>query len=235
MKAGNPEADWITPAQYEHLFRAGVAPPLPFTGVCGRVARSKTPEGFERLAFSNRRLVWVLGPEAMRALIGKSGADIVLRIGKDRTWLKEQVGRGMQWKLFVLPQVEAFEATWDNVLALVAEHYPEVAAKVLACDPAVRDPLLPGKIDPRTTTSEVKEDETNTLHMNVLRFRDSEATPENARLFLWHTLGINERFTGSGRTQHPDGSDGGEEYLVPNRPLVEFGEYAVIPLEVHAT
>ncbi|MCZ7652546.1 MAG: hypothetical protein M5U13_15795 [Thermoanaerobaculia bacterium] len=138
----------------------------------------------------------------------------------------------MQWKLFVLPQVEAFEATWDNVLALVAEHYPEVAAKVLGCDPALRDPGLPGRIDPCATTSEVKESETHRLHMNVHRLRDAEATPDNARLFLWHTLGLNERFTGTGRTQRPDGSDGGAEYLVPNRPLTEFGEYRVIPLEV---
>lgn len=234
MNCENETADRITPADYERLFVAGLAPPRPFMGVCGRVVRGKEPRNFERLTFASRRLAWVLGPHAMRGLLGRSGVDIVLGIGKSRAWLEPLLNEGMRWQLFVLPQAGMLAATWDNVLALVADHYPEVAAKVLACDPAVRDPVLPGKIDPRATTSEVKEKEEHALHMNVLRFRDSETTPENARLFLWHTLGINERFTGSGRTQHPDGSDGGDEYLVPNRPLAEFGEYAVIPLEVDA-
>ena len=222
----------ITPADYEDLFAGKKPAPRSFVGVCGRVVRGQEPGGFERLTHSDRRLAWVLGPEEMRDLIGKSGTEIVLGIGKDWDWLRAQVKNGMHWRLFVLPESGMVAATWDNLLALIAEHYPEVAPKLLRWDRALRDPRLVEAIDSSFTTSEVKDNEAHPLHMSLERYQKCPDTPENARLFLWHTLGINHRFTGSGRTMNPDGSEGFAEYLMPNRSLADFPGYRAIPLEV---
>jgi hypothetical protein len=60
-----------------------------------------------------------------------------------------------------------------------------------------------------------------------------EDTPENARLFLWHSLGVNDQFQGTGYTQtQPD--NGVDEYLMPSRDLTEFPDAVVIELDVRA-
>src|SRR4051812_28041275 len=73
----------VTPAVYAEMIRGT------WSGICGRVVRGRNDKDFENLSFAEgRRLAWVVGPQGMRRLVGKSGTEIVLGIGKDEDWLR---------------------------------------------------------------------------------------------------------------------------------------------------
>jgi hypothetical protein len=59
--------------------------------------------------------------------------------------------------------------------------------------------------------------------MSLERYLTADDTAEHARVFLWHSLGMNEDFNGTGRKR-----DGTHEYLAEN---IELGPDARV-LEV---
>jgi hypothetical protein len=173
-----------------------------------------------------------MGPNGMRDLLGKRGSEIVLGIGKSRAWLQEKLAEGMRWKLVVIPQGACRLADWAGLFAMVTEYYPEVASKLLRWADVLRDPSLLECIENRMVGREVKDDVRHPLHMSAERYRDADDTPANGRLFLWHSLGVNNQFTGDGFTAGPDGTPRVEEYLVPNGRLADFPDVVLLDLEV---
>ena len=223
----------VTPAAFADMFCGNSNLPASMVGVCGRVIRGCKPRDFDKLSFAEgRRLAWVLGPRGLHDLLGKRGADIVLGIGKSRTWLQEKLAEGIRWKLVVLPQTACRLANWDGLFALVAEYYPEIAPKLLGWAETLKDGTLVASIDQRMVTADVKDNVRHPLHMSVEWYRDAEDTSANARLFLWHSLGVNDQFTGNGYTKGPDGTPEVEEYLVPNCRLADLPDVVLIDLDV---
>ena len=96
----------------------------------------------------------------------------------------------------------------------------------------LKNDTMIGSIDTTVYGGTVKDNPHDALHMSVQSYLACEDTPENARLFLWHSLGVNEEFTGTGYTKEPDGSQGVEEYLLPNCTLAELPDYRLIELAV---
>lgn len=220
----------VTPARYAEMFLRKSRPPGRISGVCGRVIRGTRPEEFAKLTFlPGRRLAWLTGPTGLQMWIGKTGNEIVLGIGKTKAWLEKKLDEGNQWKLVVFPQKACRLADWDGLFSMIREQYPEVADKMLHWNEDLRDSSVADKIDRRFVASEVKDREDHPLHMSVERYLTCEDTAENARLFLWHSLGVNDQFTGNGYTKGPDGVD---EYLLPNRYLAELPGAVVLELSV---
>ncbi|MGU3539673.1 hypothetical protein [Methylobacterium sp. A54F] len=223
----------VDPTAYVALFEGGRPVPGALAGVCGRVVRGKSEAEFTMLAFaSGRRLAWVTGPAGLRSMIGRSGAKIVLGIGKDAAWLREKVVEGMGWRLVVLPQSECARADWAGVFAMVEVVYPEVARKLLRWRDAIRDQALVAKINPALVSGAVKDDAGHPDHMSVARYEACSDTAANARVFLWHTLGLNQHFTGDGWATDPLTRERVEEYLTANVPLAEIAGHRVIALDV---
>lgn len=223
----------VTPRDYTAMFARGVRPPHPITGVCGRVARGRTDADFNMLSFiPGRRLAMVTGPRGMWTLIGQPAAAIVLGIGKKEDWLREKLAEGNRWKLVVMPQASYPLADWDGLFAAIRLHYPEVAGKLLRWAPQLREPSLSAKIAPELVSGRVKDDVSHPQHMTAERYVEAEDTPLNARLFLWHSLGMNDLFKGDGLTVGPDGSPGVDEYLAQNRPISQIPGAVLIDLDV---
>ena len=233
MDHANPAPVTIDPSGYAELFEGHRAVPEAISGVCGRVVRGRADADFSMLAFaSGRRLAWVTGPDGLRAMIGRSGSEIVLGIGKDRSWLREKLAEGMRWQLFVLPQAECTRADWAGIFTMLKTTYPEVARKLLPWREALRDPMLTLSIPPSLVSSAVKDDEDHPEHMSVARYETCADTAENARLFLWHTLGLNQHFKGDGWATDPLTGERVKEYLTANVPLSEIVGHRVIALDV---
>lgn len=225
----------IDPAAYVEMFEGRQPAPEAMSGVCGRVVRGRQQTDFERLAYADgRRLAWITGPAGLRGMIGRSGADIVDGIGKSSGWLREKLAEGMRWRLIVMPQAVCARADWAGVFEMVGQHYPEVAAKVLRWREALQDPTLAASIDPHLVLGEVKDSAAHPDHMSLSRYRDCPDTALNARLFLWHSLGLNGQFVGDGWTR--DERTGGrvEEFLTGNVSLAELPDHRVIDLHVAA-
>ena len=210
----------INPATYIAMFEERMPAPKVISGVCGRVVRGTSEADFAMLAFANgRRLAWVMGPDGLRDMIGRSVESVILGVGKDRTWLSEKVAEAMRWRLVVLPQAKCVRADWLGVFAMIEAHYPEVAGKFLQWSAAVQDPTLAANIDPTLVTGAVKDDTTHPCHMNVERYLTCKNTAANARLFLWHSLGLNQHFVGDGWATDPKTKQRAEEYLTANVSL----------------
>lgn len=221
----------IDPARFVALFEAGARPADPFSGVCGRVVRGRNEGDFTRLAFaSGRRLAWLTGAEGLRAMLGQSPTEIVLGIGKTRAWLAEKLTESMQWKLIVIPQAQCFRADWQGVFSAIEAHYPDVTPKLSRWQGAVRDPQLASRIDPSLVTGAVKDDVGHPLHMTPERYLAASDTAQNARLFLWHSVGLNDQYTGDGWTSGTEARV--DEYLTLNVPLAEIPGHRVIDLPI---
>lgn len=223
----------IDPTTYVAMFEGRVSAPAVISGVCGRVVRGRSEADFALLAFaSGRRLAWVTGPDGLRGMIGRSAENLVLGIGKDRAWLREKRAEGMRWRLVVLPQTACVRADWGGVLAMVEAHYPEVAPKLLHWREALPDPALTASIEPALVAGTVKDDATHPWHMSVKRYLTSDDTVLNARLFLWHSLGLNQHFVGDGWAIDPETKQRAEEYFTENVPLSSINGCRLIDLRV---
>lgn len=235
IEAGPNPVPIIDPATYVAMFEDRHTVPPALAGVCGRVVRGRGEADFAMLAFaSGRRLAWVTGPDGLHSMLGRSGAQIMLGIGKDRTWLREKLAEGMRWRLVVLPQATCTRADWAGVFAMVDTHYPEIASKLSRWRASVRDPALARNIDPAFVRGAVKDDPDHPDHLGVTRYATCEDTAINARLFLWHALGLNQHFAGDGWATDPLTGERVEEYLTANVPLATVEEHQFIDLRVSA-
>lgn len=158
----------------------------------------------------------------------------MLSIGKDKAWLREKLVEGMGWRLIVLPQADCAVANWAGVFRMIEAAYPEVAHKLLKWRDAVQDPALVTEIEPSLVQSAVKDHVAHPNHMSVERYSTCGDTPANARLFLWHSLGLNQHFKGDGWATDPISVDRTEEYLTENLPLAQIAGHRVITLDVRA-
>ncbi len=225
----------IDPAVYVEMFEDRQPAPAKISGVCGRVVRGRQESDFGTLAYADgRRLAWIFGPDGLRSMIGRSGKDIVLGMGKVPGWLPEKLAEDMRWRLVVLPQGICARADWAGVFAMVEEHHPEIAGKLLRWRESLQDPSLAALIDPAFVLGAVKDSAEHPDHMGLSRYRDCPDTAVNARLFLWHWLGLNEQFVGDGLTRDPLSGARIEEFLTGNVALAELPDHRVIDLHVAA-
>lgn len=205
--------DLISPSRYIELLRAGITPPR-MTGVCGRIVRGKADEDFTRLSFlPGRRLAWVIGVEGLRAMISMSDTEKILTIGKSLPWLEEKLAAGL--------------------LSSIRQFYPEIAERVGRWWPILRAQGVSAGVGIELRVSKIKDDPLHALHMSLEKYQNADDTLENARLFLLHSLGVNDLYDGTGTTGYANIRSG--EYLVPNRSLVEFPNRAEVDLSPGAS
>jgi len=117
-------------------------------------------------------------------MIGRTGAQITLEIGKDTAWFHEKLAEGMRWRLIVLPQAVCAAADWAGEFAMIDAHYPEVAGKLARWRTAVTDPALARSIDPAMVNTTVKDDAEQPAHLSAARYLACPDSAHNARMFL---------------------------------------------------
>ncbi|MCB0335426.1 MAG: hypothetical protein KDD62_03950 [Bdellovibrionales bacterium] len=217
-----------SPQLYAKMFSGLVTKPDTLTGVCGRIIRGTDETAFSKLSFAEgRRLAWISGSNDLLDFIEKPHRELILGI-KDEQWLSEQLDKGMRWKLVVLPEGNCVLANWAGVFEQVQRYYPEVADKLLGWANALASEDLVKQIDAKFLAQAVKDDLCHPLHMSTERYMTCDDTALNARLFLWHSLGMNHLYQGNGYTR-----GGGKEYLTQNKSLAEIRDCVLIDLQVH--
>ncbi|KAL6055772.1 Isochorismatase domain-containing protein [Balamuthia mandrillaris] len=125
------------PAQ---LFQTEVDPKHPFYGLYGRIIKGRNEEELSRLSDSSwKRLSWIVGPDGLADFCrrrsssappssGRRALDLLLSVGKDKTWLRQKVEQSYSFKLLVFethPHVSVQHATWEGIFSLMKDVYPE--------------------------------------------------------------------------------------------------------------
>ena len=178
-----------------------------FCGFTGRVLRGVTGADFLTLTDNPvRRVVFLTDAAALCTLIGSDGWEILKQIGYDDAFIAGLLARQTCFKLALFPEVAMRAATWDNLLDLAGEAYPEWRAKMDRARPVLKASISP--------------------------LPDEAA---DVRAFLQTVLNVNHLFAGDGYTRregdllrrvHP-------EYVIRSCPLAAMGAYCLIDFPVH--
>lgn len=217
--------------------------PVEVEGLSGRLIRGNKPEDFLTLTNDKDRFVVLLiDSKTLSRLSGLTGYAMLKTVGyTDTDIATEVVTNGNHFKLVLFPEGgDAVDATWDNMLDLVARQYPRVASLInqhraeLKKSPSQvpfswyenqrgykwADVRKAGKSDPRFMTEE--------------KLLVSKGTVVDLREFLYHVIHLRELFQGDGwLLNDKTGRKEDREIAVLNRPLAELGEHELIDISVH--
>jgi hypothetical protein len=176
-----------------------------------------------------RKVAWVSGGDSLMRFTRLPREKYFIEMGKSADWYRRKVEANVGLALVVFEARASTVADWGGVRAAVRHHHPAVAERLepfwsqLASTPF--SSILSGADRAVFGTDVAKDGRDEANHMSEVRFLAAEPTLRNARLFLWHTLGANEDYLGTGVVPN-----GFAEYLVPNVALRELGAHELIDL-----
>ncbi len=225
-------------ADYAMAFTSGQKPAQPISGIQGRLCRRRAGDPVRLSDDSCRRLVFLGDHRVCHSIIGLTGYQIVTSVlGWDAPYTKKKVGAGLKFDLVVFPENTCKLGTWDNLLDLVEETYPEIATKIAPHRAALvaMTPKSLVEIERRQGYAFLEVDELGSddpRFMTLTCYMDAPDTADAARAFLYHVVYCKEFFGGEGHTLDGQGNTGVPEYIMPNRPLEELGAHVVIPVDI---
>lgn len=206
-------------------------------GLCGRIIRGTKPSDFITLTDDpNRKLVMLMGPDGLEQIMSQTGYEALVTIGYEPNYIvRKVVDEGNQFKLVVFAEGgEAKLATWENVVEIVGSVYP------LALSPLYRSlnffkNTSFEEIERTAEFNFAEVDKTGIADNRFMTYERFIAGNQNAiaaREFLYFTIHLRELFAGDGYTYDAQRNRGLMEYIVPNKPLVELGNYDLIDMSV---
>lgn len=204
-------------------------------GIVGRFIRGKRLSDFEYLSDDTyKKLSWVCSEELLGELLGKSNVECMIAIGKSISWLKNRLLDNTLHALVVFPSQEGTIATWEGVFSLVRLHYGEIIAdKISTYESIISNgvdfsDLKNGNELRRISELPVEEKIKHPGFMSEEKFLSIESpTLEDCRGFLYHTIGCNELFCGTGKTK-----EGFTEMLIPNKRISDITHAVIIPINI---
>jgi len=202
---------------------------LSFGNVYGRVLHAK--EGrFEYLHPAKwKRFAFVFGRRALEEFLGKDARGIAAHLEMPAGSIDNELGRGHVYKLVLFgrsPDTDCVLATWDNLEYMIGKYYPEVAEKVCARLPEIREMTFE-EIQAVADYDMREAHETRKLWGRSAEQFDGSVV--GVRQWLWDQLGLNDDYTGTGYTK---GYNGTREYFAVNSQICDLPGCVVINLQM---
>ncbi|CAF0964084.1 unnamed protein product [Didymodactylos carnosus] len=228
---------------YRQAFKDGsfvACPTVDLTGLYGRITKGNVFEHFQQLSDdTSKRLSWVFDSDTLRTLVGMPSMDILHYIGNTDEWIQQQLRKGKKFKLIVFGGEDVVKlATWDNIVELMKHAYPEINDCLWE---KYRDELSQLSFEQINSMMVKEQDIVQSYYkgrdykhyITVERFNAIQnPTLGHLRALLYHHIGLNELFTGTGYTMRHEGTITGKEYLVTNKPLKELDEYLLLDIDL---
>ena len=197
------------------------------------------------LSYPNQPFPFVIGPETITLLYGKSVVEIFDFIGYERSFLKSKLDMGTRYYLVFFSGYKAegnlhdqdgelsaidepsadfaehhstpLPATWFNLMNLIAEFSSACAAKILPFLPI----LMSKPYDSYEFSIENPPIEILCEVNSFESFANSKLpnSPSLARAFLRHTMKCTKLYAGDGYSYDELGNRGAREYLMPRVKL----------------
>jgi hypothetical protein len=223
---------------YARAFASGRKPAQPTPGIQARVCRRKAGDPVRLSDDPGRRIVFLVDHRVCHSMIGLTGYQIATTVlGWDAPYTRKKVEAGVKFDLVVFPENACKLGTWDNMLDLVEETYPEIGAKITRHRVALAamTPASLVEIERRQGHAFLDVAELGSgdpRFMTLARYVDAPDTADAARAFLYHVVYCKEFFGGQGHTLDGQGTTGVPEYIMPDRPLEGLGDHVVIPIDI---
>merc|ERR1712232_1237701 len=207
------------------------------SGLWGRILHGHDGD-FEFLTPNpKRKVVFTLGPLGLVDMIrATDGFEMLQLIGYDEAYIRRKVGEGERFKLVVasVDSQSGVRATWDNMLNMVQQAYPELGPKIEVHRDALKNYTyeeicsLPGGFD--IAEAQASCPTGPNCYDSPERLAVSEGSLVQVRAFLLHTLNLNSLYSGDGWTYQEDGTRTNPEYGALNRNLTLISNRLVIDL-----
>jgi nicotinamidase/pyrazinamidase len=203
-------------------------------GLCGRIIRGKKSEDFQTLTDDpTRKIVMLVDETGLEKLVGKTGYEMLIEVGYEPDYLEHKVKEGNQFKLVVFPEGGSAKlATWDNMLDMVKEAYPDIEVEKYRKDLKEVSFEIIEQTFGWTFLSVEKLGKSDSRFMTYERFQQSSKSLVDFRAFLYFTVHLRELYSGDGWTYTADSKRGVKEYIILNKPLSELGEYRMIDIKI---
>ena len=182
-----------------------------------------------------RHIVMLMDAEGLDAVADLDGYATLKEIGYSDGDIAKYVKEGLTFQIVAFPaQGGVTAATWDNLMTMLRDQYPEV-------DDIVEAHLSELKVNSgprgyRMIMASVPPSATSTS-MTAERLRAGQGELWEVRKLLHDQLNLNEFYMGNGFTYHCDGGTGRlkrgvREYFAVNKPIRAFDSAQVTRLPV---
>lgn len=205
-------------------------------GLVGRVLKGKSAKDFETLSNDpTRKIIFLMGSDGLENIIGMSSDEMLVKIGYTTDYIERLKKDDYQFKLVVFKSQgdDGMLATWDNVGALVAKLYPEVAAKVGKVIPQLQKTSF-SEIECQASSRFSAVDKMGKAHPDYIdeaRLVQREGKPWEVRGFLYYQARLMELYAGDGFVRDVNGVKGLQEYIISNKPIRELPSAIFVDLK----
>ncbi|MDR0931185.1 MAG: inositol monophosphatase [Clostridiales bacterium] len=192
------------------------------SGYYARIIRGKNDSDFLHLSNDpNREIIMVMGEDGINAISGKSSKEMFDSIGYDEAYLTWLVKNGTKFKIVLLNDENPLPATWDNLLKVVKNHYPQVYDKFAKwADLLTKTPYDEIENQAGYTFAEVNQKgEADSRFMSVDKYQTAPDTLANARAFMYFSMQLRELYSGDGYAYDEKGNRQVREYFLDNRAI----------------
>lgn len=220
--------------RFADAFRRGKT--IPVRGCYGRIVRTRADRPLALAEEIDRRIVMVMGPGALKRLIGCSGYDMLNAIGYKADYIERKLDEGYAFSLLVFARPSGWlkVASWTNTISGITSLYPELSAIVQSSAKALKTTSF-AEFERQAGFEFAEVDRAGLADerfMTVERLLASDQSPLAVRRFLYHTTRMSELYTGTGLTKTDDGTPGLREYVMANRPVSQLDELHKLTIEV---
>lgn len=195
----------------------------------GRVICGNDNEYFDRFHInSERRLIFLIGAKDCLSLYERGGKEILVALGYPHEYIESRITKGSYFKLVLyLEKMDQKEATWENVLNLASQAYPEIASDLKKHKRglellAFEDFEQVSGFKFKEVAKAGREDE---RFISYERYLKSNRSLLQTRAFLYFTLRLNELFSGDGYTYDEEGNRRLKEYVALNKNLIVLKDF----------
>jgi len=208
-------------------------------GCYGRIVRTLSETPLALAEEADRRVVMLMGPGALRSIVGLTGYEMIVQIGHTREYIAIKLAQGYKYHLVVFdrPKGKMRLATWKNTLDIVSGLYPQVAHLLKAASAKLKSTSF-AEFEAQAGFSLAAvdhlgpQDERFITAERLLAGVGGDNPALAVRRFLYHVTRLTELYAGDGYTRTHDGKRGVMEYIMANRAIDKLKGHRTLELKV---
>lgn len=217
-------------------------------GLYGRIIYGQKADDFKSLSQDlHRPIVLAIDSDGLKNLTALTPFEQLLKIGYCKSYIKQKLETGHQFKWVVFEMNLLAPANWRGLFGLIKELYPDVYPDCLRHEKALKS-LTKFELTPHSNpkqghflhaierlagyTFQEADKKEDPCFMSLEAYQKSHRNLYELRAFFYHTLHLRELYSGDGFTYNEYGKRELREYILPNKRIEAIPGARLIDLNV---